>query len=117
MNVTVAFPDHDASVVAEIARTPHERAVGLSGRTSLPANRGMLFVFDAPGDHRFTMRNTLINLDMIFMNERGIVVGIVESAKPETPALAVGTASLYVLEVPGLWARVHGVQVGDRAVF
>ncbi len=114
---TVLFPAQDARVTAEVARTQEERTYGLSGRTSLPANRGMLFVFERPGGRIFTMRPALINLDMIFLDAYGVIVGMVENAQAGAEApYVMHLPSLYVLEVAGGWARVHGVHIGDRAV-
>ncbi len=114
---TVLFPAQDARVTAEVARTQEERTYGLSGRTSLPVNRGMLFVFERPGGRTFTMRPALINLDMLFLDANGVIVGMVENAQAGAEApYVMHLPSLYVLEVVGGWARVHDVHIGDRAV-
>lgn len=106
------------TVSVEIARTERERAKGLMHRKSLPWDVGMLFLFEESGDHPFWMRNTHLPLDMIFLDEEGVVVGIVERAVPrsEIPRSA-GVPSRYVLEVNGGWAAAHGVRVGDRVRF
>ena len=105
-------------VAVEIARTEAERRQGLMHRTSLGDDAGMLFIFDETGDHTFWMANTLIPLDMIFLDEEGRVVGVVERAEPRSTApRGVGAASRYVLEVNGGWAKARGVKPGDRARF
>ncbi len=57
------------AIVAKVAATPDDRAEGLMGVKSLPANRGMLFVFREPGKVPFYMKNTLIPLDIAFIGQ------------------------------------------------
>jgi uncharacterized membrane protein (UPF0127 family) len=105
-------------VAVEVARTDAERSRGLMHRTSLPEDRGMLFVFDETEEHAFWMKNTLLPLDMIFLDDEGRIVGIVERAEPRSLAQrSVGAPSRYVLEVIGGWARARGVAPGDRVRF
>jgi hypothetical protein len=54
--------------VTEIYSTK-EKEKGLMNRTSLPENEGMLFCYDPPEDVSFWMKNTLIPLDIVFINE------------------------------------------------
>ncbi len=113
---TDAGARHEVRV--EVARTDPERMQGLMHRSSLPPDAGMLVLFDESADHAFWMRNTLIPLDMIFIDDAGRVVGVVERAEPETTTTrSVGVPSRYVLEVNGGWARAHGVAAGDRVRF
>jgi uncharacterized protein len=107
-----------SAVTVEVMRTDAELARGLMFRERLGADEGMLFVFPQSGDHPFWMKNTLIPLDMIFIDERREVVGVVERAEPlTTEPRSVGRASRYVLEVNGGWSAAHGVAAGDRARF
>jgi len=104
-----------SEVVAEVARTPEELERGLMFRERLAPGTGMLFVFSESAEHAFWMKNTLVPLDMIFVDEGGTVVGVVERAEPLSTALrGVGKPSRQVLEVPGGWAAEHGVRPGDR---
>jgi uncharacterized membrane protein (UPF0127 family) len=106
------------AVDVELARTDRERAKGLMDRTSLPEDGGMLFLFDETSVHSFWMKNTLIPLDMIFIDEDGRIAGIVERAEPRTlTERTVGKPSRYVLEVNGGWSRARGVRAGDRVRF
>ncbi len=105
-------------VDVELARTEPERRKGLMDRASLPEDAGMLFIFDAPEVLSFWMKNTLIPLDMIFIDDAGTIVGIVERAEPRTlTERTVGKPSRYVLEVNGGWSKAHGVRAGDRVRF
>ena len=107
-------------VMAEVANTPVLRARGLMYREALADGHGMLFVYQRRDVHTFWMKNTLIPLDMLFMDgpphqESVSVIGIVHEAEPETLAhRSVPAPSLYVLEVPGGWARKMGISVGSR---
>jgi hypothetical protein len=105
-------------VTVELARTDAERARGLMHRRDLAEDAGMLFLFAERGDHAFWMKETLIPLDMIFIDEDGRIVGIVERAEPRTLSpRSVGVPSRYVLEVNGGWARARGIARGDRVRF
>ena len=113
---TAAGASH--AVRVEVARDEASRTRGLMERSSLAADAGMLFVFDESDVHTFWMRNTLIPLDMIFVDDAGRVVGVVERAEPLTLSPRdVGVPSRYVLEVNGGWAAAHGVKAGDRVRF
>lgn len=100
----------DAPLVfsVEIADTPETRARGLMFRRSLPEQGGMLFIYEHPQSVSFWMRNTLIPLDLIFIDETGAVRHIHPQARPldETPipGAAAGDpdpARLMVLEIAG----------------
>lgn len=106
------------AVTVELARTEAELTRGLMHRERLAPDAGMLFLFDESEDHAFWMKDTLISLDMIFVDEGGRIVGVVERAEPRTLSLrSVGAPSRYVLEVNGGWAAAHGVRAGDHVRF
>lgn len=98
----------------EIADDNEERALGLMNRTSMPKLSGMLFVYDTPGNLTFWMRNTLIELDMIFIKPDGTIEHIHEKAQPldETP-ISGGQGNLAVLEINGGLAKRFGISTGD----
>jgi hypothetical protein len=101
-------------VEVEVAATPESRARGLMWREELPAGQGMLFVFAEEEVQSFWMRNTLIPLDMLFIDSEGRIVGIVERAQPRTlTGRSVGVPGRYVLEVPGGWCQSKGIATGD----
>jgi uncharacterized membrane protein (UPF0127 family) len=87
-------------------------------RRQLAPEAGMLFLFSENEPRAFWMKNTLIPLDMLFIDDGGRVVGLVERAEPLTTSPRdPGVASRYVLEVNGGWSARHGVRPGDRVVF
>jgi uncharacterized membrane protein (UPF0127 family) len=99
----------------EYAGSDRQREHGLMYRRSLPAGEGMLFDFEQPMRVRMWMKNTLIPLDMLFFDQDGRVVFIVENAQPGdlTP---VGPAEpvVAVLELPGGQAKSWHLGFGDR---
>ncbi|NBB98319.1 MAG: DUF192 domain-containing protein [Alphaproteobacteria bacterium] len=98
----------------EVVDTPESRAQGLMFRESLPRSAGMLFIYEAPTVASFWMRNTLIPLDMLFVDPEGRVSHIHHDARPgdETP-IPGGDNVLMVLEINGGLARVLGIETGS----
>lgn len=74
-------------VAVELADTPDERAQGLMFRRALAPGHGMLFIYESPQPVAFWMKNTLIPLDMLFIDPNGRVAHVHEGAVPhdETP--------------------------------
>lgn len=102
----------------EIADTPEKHALGLMHRRALRDDCGMLFVFADEQVRSFWMKNTLLSLDMIFLNSAGQVVSLREAVPPCTedpcPSYDSDLPARYVLEVAGGTARRLGLKVGDR---
>ncbi len=115
--LAVVFPEAaGAKVDAEIARSEHDVTRGLMYRTEMPADHGMLFQLPRREEQIFWMRNTCLSLDMLFLDEDGTVVGVLERVPilNEAPR-TVRKPSRYVLEVNAGWAAAHGVRAGMRA--
>ena len=114
--VNLTFPDAapGTALTAELVSTPRDTARGLMYRTSLAEDRGMLFDLRTREDHQFWMHNTCIPLDLLYLDDDGLVVGIVENAPTlNDEPRGVGCPSRYVLEVNAGWARRHGVKAGQ----
>ncbi|MEZ4474562.1 MAG: DUF192 domain-containing protein [bacterium] len=102
----------------EVAAAPFETQRGLMCRPSMKADWGMVFLLASTRVQRFWMFNTLIPLDMIFLDEDWNVVGVVENAEPLTlSGRGVNTPSRYVLELSVGQARRAGITVGRKARF
>ncbi|HWT51551.1 MAG TPA: DUF192 domain-containing protein [Caulobacter sp.] len=101
----------------EIAATRAEQAKGLMFRKSLAPDHGMLFVYKRPQPAAYWMKNTLIPLDIIFIQPDGKILSIARNARPhdETP-LSSGGLVLGVLEIAGGRAAQLGVLPGDRVL-
>ncbi len=116
----VVFPDK-TRVTVEIAATDAERQRGLMFRERLAPNEGMVFVFEEPGSYPFWMKNTLIPLDMIWVDGVYRVVDIAHSVPPckadPCPSFGHKGTATYVVEVVSGFAKQHGVKPGDALVF
>jgi len=99
------------SYKVKLAETEEQQEQGLQGVTELPENEGMLFPFDEPVDIWFWMKDTLIPLDIIFLDEELEVTKIVQGV-PESEDAIEGTAA-FVLELNAN----SGVKVGDELNF
>lgn len=107
--------DGDVSVQVEVAWSEHERAKGLKGRESLGKDQGMWFVFDNDGDYKFWMEGMNFNLDMVFVNSDGEIVGMVEDARAgSTDAIGVDKPFKYVLEVDSGFVKKNDLALGDK---
>ncbi len=102
----------------EIAQTPEERAKGLMFRESLPQEAGMLFVFEEPGAYGFWMKNTLISLDMVWLDEDMNVVHIEEAVNPceqvSCPVYYSEVSAKYVLELNAGTVKKIGLKTEDQ---
>jgi uncharacterized protein len=98
----------------ELVDTPETRSRGLMFRTELPAGHGMLFDFKEDQHVAFWMRNTLIPLDMVFIDSRGRIARIHERARPHDETAIPSVMPVQaVLEIAGGEARRLGLTVGD----
>jgi len=105
--------NHD--IEAWIADTPARQAQGLMFVRELPATRGMLFVYDEPRMLGMWMKNTYIELDMLFIRADGRVAWIAEHAQPHSlDTIAAPHPVQYVLELRGGEVQRLGLRTGDR---
>lgn len=110
-------------VTVDIARTPESQQRGLMFVPSLPAEKGMLFIFPQSAEHRIWMKNTLIPLDIIWMDSARRIVHIERNVPPcpkETvscPSYGPQFEALYVLEVNAGIASQWGLSPGNTLEF
>jgi len=105
----------------EVARTPEQLAQGLMFRASMPADAGMVFLFEKAGPQAFWMKNCHFPLDMVFMLADGTVTALLENVPPcahdPCPSYPAGADADTVLELNAGIARASGVSVGKKVTF
>ena len=88
-------------------------------RERLDEDKGMIFVFSEEGTYSFWMKNTLISLDMIWIDEEQKVVYIAHNvqpcAEPQCPSMNPDAKAKYVLEINANLSEKKGISVGDMA--
>jgi uncharacterized membrane protein (UPF0127 family) len=114
-NATIFTTRGEIPLKLEIAATPEARAHGLMERTSLTDSDGMVFLFPAPYDYAFYMKNTPLALDMLFINAQNEIVSITENAEPYSLTThASGQDVVRVIELDGGRASREGIAIGDH---
>jgi len=97
-----------------LADEPAERSKGLMYVESMPTMGGMLFVYEEPQHARFWMRNTLIPLDMIFVDSSGRITNLHSNAIPlDETVIDGGPGVRFVLEINGGMSGRLGIKTGD----
>lgn len=113
--LTVATAAKVHRFTVELAETDAQRTRGLMFRTALAPDRGMLFDFQRPTYIGMWMRNTLIPLDMLFIDAGGHITYIRENATPGSlEVIQPPDRNRYVLELAGGTAARLGIRPGDR---
>ncbi|MBF8280449.1 MAG: hypothetical protein HW383_222 [Candidatus Magasanikbacteria bacterium] len=107
------------TVILQIADTSVKRQKGLSGRSLLPANRGMIFIFGEKRQHAFWMKDMNFPIDILWLDERKIVdiAPIVPPAKAgdlNPPRYYPRLPADVVIELPAGFAAEHQLKIGDK---
>jgi len=114
------FPDGFSATI-ELAITPDELAQGLMFRPKLPDDRGMLLVFSEEKVPNIWMMNTLVALDLIYLDSSGQVVDVITDAQPcpgePCPRFIPKQPAQAVLEIPAGVATQHAIEVGSILEF
>jgi uncharacterized membrane protein (UPF0127 family) len=99
----------------ELALTPPQLEFGLMYRDKMPADRGMLFDFGTPRPVMMWMKNTKLPLDMLFLDQKGVITHIQENAVPYSEAVISSSGPVaYVIELNGGVVKKLGLAVGDK---
>ncbi|TSC95474.1 MAG: hypothetical protein Athens101410_533 [Parcubacteria group bacterium Athens1014_10] len=115
----VCFKDNCFYV--ELAKTRAEQTRGLMLRKNLDSNRGMLFIFEEEKNHSFWMKNTLITLDIIWLDKDKKVIFIKKDAQPcgtdKCFTITPDDKALYVLELNSGAADKIDLSLEDKMTF
>lgn len=104
-----------ASIDVQLAEDEAERELGLMYRDKLAEHQGMLFIFDEDERRAFWMKNTILSLDMIFVNTQGEIVTIHKYTKPYSEESYASTKpAKFVVEVNAGYTDKYKISVGDR---
>jgi uncharacterized protein len=116
--ITIRTAKGKLQLNTEIAESIPQLTYGLMQRTSLADDAGMLFVYPKPQNAGMWMKNTLIPLDMLFIDEKGTITHIHANAQPgSTDTITASKPSRAVLELAGGAAQRLGIAVGDSVSF
>lgn len=107
---------NDKVISVEVADTPQTRSQGLSNRSPLPEDSGMLFLFDSPGRQRFWMKGMKFPLDIIWIRDHTIVdlntnVPVPDQNIQDIPIYSSNTEVDKVLEVPANFVNLNNIKV------
>ena len=101
-------------IQAQVASTPEQRSIGLMFRQDMPANEGMIFVFEEPASQCFWMKNTLLPLTAAFVADDGTIVNLADM-KPQTLDSHCSNQPVrFVLEMNQGWFAKRGLRAGAR---
>ena len=95
----------------EVAESDQARKTGLQGRQSLPRAGGMLFVFPEDAPRVMWMKDTLLTLDIIFLDDKGTVRSLASRVSPGKIKLF--SSARYVIELAGGTAEKLDLWPGD----
>lgn len=107
----------DVKIFAEVADDNNERAKGLMFRERLEENNGMIFIFEQEFQVSFWMKNTLIPLDIIFINKNFRIVDIknaVPCKQDPCQLYKPQKSAQYVLEVNSGFTEKNGIMINDK---
>ncbi len=113
---TVKLSILEYTITAELADTASARMIGLMHRTHLPENSGMFFVFPVAGIHCMWMKDTVIPLDVAFLDETGKIINFAEMVPETLTPHCAASAARYALEVNSGWFEARKIRAGDRVV-
>lgn len=104
------------SYTVALAVTPSEMARGLGGVRCLNPTDAMLFVYEIPTVSSFWMKDMLISIDMIWLNENGEIITIAHNVSPDTypKSFSPDAPARYVMEVRADSAHINNWDVGSR---
>lgn len=109
----------EVSLTAAVADNDLERMEGLSGKKSLGANEGMLFIFDRESDWGIWMKDMSFPIDIAWINAKKKIVHIEQDVSPQTYPEVFKSSNLilYVLETQAGFFAKNNIKIGDIVAF
>lgn len=101
-------------IEAEVAASDRHRQLGLMNRQTMPAQRGMLFVFPQDNTHCMWMRNTLLPLSVAFIDAEGRIINIEDMAPQTEDNHCARRPARYALEMNRGWFAQRGLAAGGQ---
>lgn len=103
----------------ELAKTTAEHSQGLMNRIMMCASCGMLFIYPSPSPRTFWMKNTLISLDIIFLDSEFRVINISSNTKTNQieEVYSSELPAQFILEVPADWSKNQNLSKGSKIDF
>ncbi|WP_340588748.1 DUF192 domain-containing protein [Erythrobacter alti] len=112
--VTVTTDSGTHVIQTEVAATFEEKQRGMMFRTEMGPNEGMIFPYDEPQQLGFWMRNTVLPLDIIFIDENRTVINIADGVPYSEESVYSDRDAIAVLELIGGRSAELGIEPGDR---
>jgi uncharacterized membrane protein (UPF0127 family) len=116
-DLTILAPK--GALTVEVVNTKLSREQGLSGRSQMKDNGGMLFIFDHVGKYGFWMKDMNFALDIVWIDDNGVVVSVERNLSPESypKAFINNVDARYVLEVNAGVSEKIGLYLGSKVKF
>jgi uncharacterized membrane protein (UPF0127 family) len=98
---------------AEVPQNAQKKEIGLGGRSCIGADQGMLFVFSEPGNYDFWMKDMKFPIDIVWLNENKITVGVSANISPATypKTFTSDKPAKYILELQS--GRAQQLNIGE----
>lgn len=118
LSFTDSLNQFKSKIDIEIADDDDKRMTGLMFRDKLAENQGMLFIFPEEDPQSFWMKNTVLPLDIIFVNAKQEIVKIHKNTTPYSEqSYASGKPAQYVVEVNAGYCEKNNIKEGDKIVW
>jgi len=104
----------NARLKAEIAADANTRTIGLMNRFSLKPDHGMLFVFSQSEPLAFWMKNTFVPLSIAYMDNKGVIVNIMDMKPQDESTHPSAGPAMFALEMKQGWFKERGIVAGDK---
>jgi len=114
ISVTVTT-DTDSHVFrTEVAATREQQSRGMMFRTQMAPDEAMIFPYETPDMLGFWMKNTVLPLDIIFIDDDGMIINIGEGIPYNEESVTSERPAIAVLELAGGRSKELGIEPGDR---